>query len=349
MDDIKRVLILGGSWFLGRAIAEAAVGTGTEVTVFRRGLSGSDAGGVNAIYGDRANPDDVARLAKAGSWDAVIDTSSYTPRNTLQLARGLEPVAEKYVLISTVAVYSDWPLQPLTESSPVLQCPADAGPDFEFAGETRHSRYAVNKAGCERAVMDTFGPDRAAVLRPGVILGPGEYVGRLEWWLRRMRRGGRVLGPGSPRRPIQPVDVRDVAAFALYAATRSGLWNVTASGCDTMGELLQGCNAVAAGGAAQIDWITDEHWLKAQHIVEFKELPLWRICAGTWAVDSARARGAGLNCRPLIETVTDTWEWLAHGGLAIAHQRSKEIGISPDREQAVLHAWDEHRNAGGRA
>ncbi|MFD4433115.1 NAD-dependent epimerase/dehydratase family protein [Nocardia sp. NPDC058497] len=343
MVDATRVLILGGSWFLGRTIAESAVALGAEVTTFRRGVSGTDADGVTVFYGDRTDPADIARLASAGTWDAVIDTSSYVPRETLQLARALEPVVERYVLVSTVAVYSGWPLKPLTESSDVLECPADAGPDFSHAGDPRPSQYSITKAGCERAVTETFGPERTAILRPGVILGPLEYVGRLEWWLRRMQRGGRVLGPGCPSRSIQPVDVRDVAEFALHACTSSGTWNVTASGIDTMGDLLEACNRVAADGEARIEWVTDEDWLQAHGVSQWKELPLWRTHRGTWAVDSQRARVEGLICRPLSDTVSDTWEWLTCGGAPIAHVRAGELGLCPDREQAVLRAWDAHQ------
>ncbi len=343
MVDVTRVLILGGSWFLGRAIAEAAVGQGYDVTTFRRGVSGADVDGVTIVRGDRTNPDDLARLAAKGSWDAVIDTSSYVPRETLSLAQALEPVVDRYVLISTVSVYAGWPLEPLTESSAVLECPSDAGPDYGYDGDPGPSTYGFTKAGCERAVMETFGPERTAILRPGVILGPREYVGRLAWWLRRMQRGGRVLAPGSPLRSIQPVDVRDVAAFALHGATGSaGLWNVAASGRETMGDFLDACNHVV-GGAAQLEWITDEKWLVDQRITQWTELPLWRTYQGAWAVDAQRARAAGLICRSLAETVADTWEWLTAGGAAIAHERAGELGISPERELAVLQAWDAYQ------
>ncbi|SUA47342.1 Uncharacterised protein [Nocardia africana] len=163
----------------------------------------------------------------AGPFDAVIDTSSYVPRETLAMARALDPVADKYVLVSTVSVYEDWPIKPLSESSPVLSCPSDAGPDYGYDGDPGPSTYGFGKAGCERAVLETFGPQRSVILRPGVILGPREYVGRLEWWLRRMQRGGRILAPGSPSRSIQPVDVRDVSDFALHAA--GDLWESSMS------------------------------------------------------------------------------------------------------------------------
>lgn len=320
-------------------IAESAVTRGATVVTFRRGLTGNDAPGTVSIRGDRSNPDDLRRLAEAGPFDAVIDTSSYVPRETLALARILEPVADKYVLVSTVSVYEDWPIKPLSESSPVLPCPADAGPDYGYDGDPGPSTYGFGKAGCERAVLETFGARRSVILRPGVILGPREYVGRVEWWLRRMQRGGRILAPGSPSRSIQPVDVRDVSGFALHAANDlSGIFDIVAAGRDTMGDLLDACHTTT-GKNGRLEWITDEKWLAGQGVAQWTELPLWRTYKGAWSVDGSRARAAGLTCRPLRETVLDTWSWLERGGTAIDHERAGELGISPSKEAALLGMW----------
>ncbi|MBF6250212.1 NAD-dependent epimerase/dehydratase family protein [Nocardia farcinica] len=333
-----RVLILGGSWFLGRAVAEQALVEGHEVTTFRRGRTGADVEGVSVVRGDRTDPTDLARLAQAGPWDVVVDTSSFVPRETLALARALAPVVHRYVLVSTVSVYQGWPIEPLSEDSPVLECPSDAGPDYGYDGDPGPSTYGFGKAGCERAVLETFGPERALLLRPGVILGPWEYVGRLEWWLRRLQRGGRVLAPGQPYRPIQPIDVRDVAAFALIPGL-TGVYNLTAKGRDTMEDLLTACREVT-GSDAVLEWVTDEQWLAEQGVRQWTELPLWRTYRGAWAVDAHRARTAGLACRPIAATVADTWRWLSDGGSAVEHERAAELGITGEREQALLRLWD---------
>lgn len=335
---VTRVLILGGSWFLGRTIAEKAVAQDCEVTIFRRGHSGSDVDGVATVRGDRTKPEDLARLTEAGEWDVVIDTSSFVPRETLHLARMLEPVAARYLLVSTVSVYEQWPLEPLSEASPVLDCPSDAGPGYGYDGDPGPSTYGFGKAGCERAVLETFGADRTAILRPGVILGPMEYVGRLEWWLRRMKRGGRVLAPGRADHPIQPVDVRDVAEFAL-TPNLTGIFNVTAAGKDTMGAFLGACRDVT-GSDANLEWVTDEQWLVEQGVRQWTELPLWRTYKGAWAVESSLARAAGFGSRPIRDTVSDTWDWLTNGGAAIEHERAGELGITAEREQALLGLWD---------
>ncbi|MFI6041928.1 NAD-dependent epimerase/dehydratase family protein [Nocardia sp. NPDC051321] len=338
MADVTRILILGGSWFLGRTIAEIAVARDLNVTTFRRGHSGSDVDGVTTIRGDRTDPDDLARLAQSSEWDLVIDTSSFIPRETLHLARALEPVAARYLLISTVSVYQGWPVEPLNEESPVLECPPDAGPDFGYDGDPGPSIYGFGKAGCERAVLETFGAERTVILRPGVILGPLEYVGRLAWWLRRMQRGGRVLAPGRPERRIQPVDVRDVAAFTLMPDL-IGTMNVTAPGRETMGDLLNSCHDLS-GGDAKLEWITDEQWLAEQGVRQWTELPLWRMFKGAWSVDSKRALDSGFASRLIRDTVADTWAWLNNGGAAVEHERASELGITPEREQAILGLWD---------
>jgi nucleoside-diphosphate-sugar epimerase len=252
----------------------------------------------------------------------------------------LVPAVGRYVFISTVSVYQGWPTEPLTEKSAVLECPPDAGPDYGYDGDPGPSVYGFTKAGSERAVLETFGAGRAAILRPGVIIGPREYVGRLPWWLHRTQAGGRVLAPGHPERQIQPVDVRDVARFALTTAVGpSGVFNVTAPGRDTMLSLLSACQDVTAS-AASFEWVTDEQWLMAQGVAQWTELPLWRTYAGAWAVDSSQARQAGLVTRPLHQTVADTWSWLQTGGTAVGNERAAEQGISAAKEAAILGAWD---------
>lgn len=342
MACVTRLLVLGGSWFLGRAVVDAALARGWHVTTFRRGRGapGGDRDGVELVRGDRTNPDDLARLAKVGRWDAVIDTSGFVPREVLSVARALEPVVNRYVFVSTVSVYEGWPTEPLTETSAVLDCPSDAGPDFGYDGDPGPSIYGFTKAGSERAVWETFGHNRSVMLRPGVILGPREYVGRLPWWLHRVQRGGRTLAPGHPSRSIQPVDVRDVAAFALHTATGPvGTFNVTASGKETMSDFLGACKEVT-GSDAEFEWITDEKWLAAQGVKQWTELPLWRTYRGAWAVDSTHAYQAGLTTRSLRDTVAATWAWLNSGDAAIAHERAAEQGIDPQKEKALLGVWD---------
>jgi 2'-hydroxyisoflavone reductase len=332
-----RLLVLGGTRFVGWAIVTAAVGRGWRVTTFNRGVSGPDVAGVQALRGDRSQAEDVARLAEAGPWDAVVDTSGYVPRETLAVCERLEPVAARYVFMSTVSVYRGWPVEPLSERSQVMYCPPDAGPEYGEDVEDGPTRYGYQKSGCELAVMQTFGDDRSAVLRPGVVLGPREYVGRLPWWLRRVASGGRVLAPGSPDRSIQPVDVRDLAAFALHAAEHGicGACNVAAPiGGETFGGMLRAC-AEVTGSGAEFVWVPDSELL-AQGVRQWSEVPLWRTFSGVWKVDSGSALAAGLSCRPLAATVADTWSWLRSSGESLNDERATEIGLSREREQQIL-------------
>jgi len=333
-----RLLVLGGTWFIGHAVAAAAVEAGWDVTVFHRGRTGSPPDGVETILGDRTFAADVRRLAQRGRWDVVADTSGYVPRNVLAVAQTLERVTETYVFMSTVSVYEGWPSTPLTDDSPTLFCPSDAGSDFGEDIEDGPTRYGYQKSGCERAVLETFGTDHAALLRPGVVLGPREYVGRLPWWLRRVAGGGRAVAPGDPRRVIQPVDVRDLASFTLTCAKEGnrGSFNVTSQRKDTFGGMLDAC-AAATGVRPEFVWVPDEVLLRLG-VRQWSELPLWRIHDGVWRVDASRAAAAGLFCRPIADTVLDTWEWMSSSGAASDNERASEIGLSRKRERFVLEA-----------
>lgn len=333
-----RILVMGGTWFLGRYIAEGALARGWEVTTFNRGRSGTDAEGVHAVHGDRTVVDDVQRLAQHGPWDAVIDTSSsdLPPRDVLMAASELADRAARWVHVSTVSVYEGWPHEELTDESALLECPPDADETFGYNGEDGSpTTYGFQKAGGERAVDEAFA-GRSVFLRPGVILGPGEYVGRLPWWLHRAKRGGRILAPAPAARRIQPVDVRDVAHFALdqAAAATIGGYNVTHPEGITFEDFVRTCLEVT-GGAGRPEWARPE--VLVEHGVrQWTELPLWRTHAGVWSVDSSRAVQAGLRCRPIADTIRDTWAWLEGDGRPVDHPRWAEHGIAPEKEAKVL-------------
>ncbi|WP_117211148.1 NAD-dependent epimerase/dehydratase family protein [Allorhizocola rhizosphaerae] len=333
-----RLLVLGGTLFLGRTVVEAALRRGWHVTTFNRGQSGADVPGVQALRGDRTNPTDMRHLAESGAWEAVVDMCGYVPQQVLGGARLLQPVCDSCVFVSTVSVYEGWPAEPLSEAARVLDCPADADEDFGPPDvEDGPTRYGRLKAGCERAVLETFGAERTINVRPGVVLGPGEYVGRLPWWLRRIAAGGHVLAPGARDRSIQPVDVRDVANFVLdsLVAGTAGTFNITAPiGRDTFADLLNACKKVTDSNA-ELVWVPDD-LLRAHGVRQWSELPLWRTHRGVWQVDSTAAHSNGLKCRPLLETVAATWEWLSTTDQALINERSTEIGLSRQRESDIL-------------
>ncbi|HEY9412971.1 MAG TPA: NAD-dependent epimerase/dehydratase family protein [Jiangellaceae bacterium] len=334
-----RLLVLGGTRFVGPPIVAAAIARGWEVTTFNRGVSGHDVPGTDAVHGDRTAAADVASLTEHGPWDAAVDLAGYVPVETLALAKQLEPHVSRYVFMSTVSVYQGWPVEPLAEASAVLACPPDAGPDFGTDVEDGPTKYGYQKSGSESAVRLVFGEDRSAVLRPGVVLGPGEYVGRLPWWLRRIAKGGQVLAPGTPGRAIQPVDVRDLAQFAchLVEQRQAGTFNVTAPmNRDTFAALLEACVA-ATSSPADLVWVPDDVLLSFG-VRQWSELPLWRVHRGVWEVASTAAQAAGLTCRPLAETVRDTWAWLNETDHRFEDDRAQEIGIDPGREAEIIAA-----------
>jgi len=328
-----RLLVLGGSVFLGRAVVEAALAAGHDVTTFNRGLSGSDHPGGAAIRGDRTDPDDLRRLAEVEPWHAVIDTSPQVPREVLAAARALAGVG-RYVLVSSVSVHPGWPAGAVDAASATFDCPPDAGPDDGHYGEL--------KAGCERAVTEVL-RERAVIVRPGVILGPRENVGRLPWWLRRMARGGDVLAPGRPGAPFQAVDVRDLADLLVTAASRldtprGPLVAPGPIGRDTFGGWLELCRA-AAGPQARLTWVDDD--FVAEHGVEpWGELPLWLPpgpkTSHAFDMDGSSATSWGLTYRALADTVVDTWAWLREEpGYAVPER----TGLDPVKERLVLDAW----------
>jgi 2'-hydroxyisoflavone reductase len=335
-----RVLVLGGSWFVGRVVVADAVARGYDVTVFNRGRSGSVPEGAVVLRGNRELMADVRRLAEAGPWDVVIDVAGSVPAVVSQSARVLADTAGRVAFVSTISAYRDWPHAPVDESSPLWE-----GDPAQDPGTRRWDpdAYGPLKVGCELAWQEAVGDDRLLILRPHVVLGPYEYVGRLPWWLDRMRQGGHVLAP-APDRSIQPVDVRDLSQFLhdLTARGVTGIFNVAAPmDRETYCDMLRACAGAVAGQAdqpAELVWV-DEDWLVAQGVTQWTELPLWRNAAAPWAMSTARAAAAGLVCRPLVETVTDTWAWLHSGGRPVAHERFAEHGIDPAREADLIARW----------
>ncbi|WP_432824745.1 NAD-dependent epimerase/dehydratase family protein [Dactylosporangium sp. CA-092794] len=336
-----RVLVLGGTWFVGRAVVEDATARGHDVTVFNRGVTAAPLPiSVRRIVGDRESEVDIRSLARSGPWDVVVDVNGSVPAVVRRSASVLADVAERCAFVSTISAYRDWPHAPVDEESPIW----DADPDDD-PGTRRWDpdAYGPLKVGCEIASREAFGMQRLLLLRPHVVLGRYEYVGRLPWWLARMWRGGQVLAPG-PDRAIQPVDVRDLALFLLDRVEdgECGLFNVAPRPeAATYGDMLYACmKATAASDGLPVDlvWV-DENWLVGQGVTQWTELPLWRNAAAPWGMRVDRAHAAGLQCRPLAETVQDTWAWLRDGGRAVDHERFDEHGIAAEKESAIIGRW----------
>ncbi|MET7940035.1 NAD-dependent epimerase/dehydratase family protein [Streptomyces sp. NPDC005302] len=330
----RRLLMLGGTEFVGRAVVEAGLGRGWEVTVFHRGRHEPPAG-VRTLLGDRTAPDGLAALAgSADEWDLVVDTWSGAPRVVRDSARLLAGRVSRYVYVSSCSVYA-WPREAGSdEGAPVVD---GASPDAEATD------YARDKRGGELAATDAFGPENSLLVRCGLILGPYENIGRLPWWLNRIAAGGPVLAPGPRELPLQYIDVRDLAEWTLSAA-EAGLGGaydlVSTPGHSTMGALLDAC-AEVTGGRAELRW-TDPETVLAAGIEPWTQLPVWvppasELHAAVYAMDVSRALGTGLRCRPVRATVADTWEWLrSHGGTAPLRPDRPAVGLDPAVEAKVL-------------
>ncbi len=324
--------MLGGTEFVGRAVVEAALGQGWEVTVLHRGRHAPPPG-VRALHGDRTAPDGLAALAD-GTWDAVVDTWSAAPRAVRESARLLRGRVGRYVYVSSCSVYAWAPPAGYTEDAPLVEgASADAG----------QSDYARDKRGGELAVLDAFGPDRSVLVRSGLILGPYENVGRLPWWLNRVADGGPVLAPGPRDLPLQYIDVRDLADWTLGAIQRelSGPYNlISPSGHATMGALLDAC-ATATDSGAELRWTAPETVLAAG-IEPWTQLPVWTppgsdLHDALHTADVSRALATGLRCRPVGDTVTDTWTWLRSiGGTPPRRPDRPPLGLDRETEAKAL-------------
>lgn len=330
-----RLLVLGGTEFVGRGVVEAALRRGWEVTVFHRGRHAAPPG-VRSLHGDRTADGGLAALAGGGRWDAVVDTWSAAPRAVREAARLLRDRTARYAYVSSRSVYAYPPTGLRDEDAPLVEgAAADAG----------QTEYARDKRGGELAAVEAFGADDSLLVRAGLILGPYENVGRLPWWLTRIARGGPVLAPGPRDLPLQYIDVRDLADWTLRALERGigGPYNlVSPPGHTTMGAFLAAC-AEVTGADARLCWIDPQAVVDAG-IEPWVELPVWVPPGGDLYealhhADVSRALATGLVCRPVGETVADTWAWLREiGGTAPQRPDRTSKGLDPEVEAAVLAA-----------
>jgi nucleoside-diphosphate-sugar epimerase len=318
-----RLLLLGGPRFLGRAVTDAALAGGHELTFFNRGQTNPELyPEVERLRGDR---DGGLAALEGRRWDAVVDTSGYLPHVVRASAEVLAS-SDLYCFVSSISVYADFsrPIDEESELAPLGDQPAD-----EMAED--YSNYGALKALCEEEARNVFG-HRALVVRPGLIVGPHDPTGRFTYWPHRAVRGGEILAPGPPERMSQFVDVRDLGEWIVALCERGigGTFNATHPGVP-LGDLVETSVSVA-GGEATVTWVTDD-FLVGQEVGQWMELPLWLTGADHAYMDRAdvsRALGEGLRFRPLEETVRGTLEDAATTDAA---------GLAPEREVELLAAW----------
>ena len=337
-----RLLVLGGTKFLGRAAVEAALERGHEVTLFNRGETNpelfSDA---EKLRGDRDG--DLSAL-EGREWDAVIDPSGFVPRLVRASAELLRGSVGHYVFVSSISVYDELGEPGFDEDARTVTLDDPTTEDYLTQGPV--NTYGGLKALCEGVVGEVF-PEAHANIRAGLIVGPHDPTGRFTYWPLRLAGGGDVLAPAVPERRVQFVDVRDLGDWIVRLAEErtSGTFNA-ATPTLTMGELLETCNEVG-GAEAQLVWV-DEAFLLEQEVGPWMELPLWVSEADSWfeQADVTRAIAAGLTFRPLEATVRDTLAWARQAGASLVTPgQIGSAGMDPQREAELLEEWSRSQPA----
>ncbi len=332
-----RLLILGGTVFLGRALVDAARAQGHAVTLFNRGQHNPDLyPDVEKLRGDRDG--DLSAL-DGREWDAVIDTCGYVPRIVRASAERLADRVGHYTFISSISVYANFEGDGPDEASPVGKL--EDKTVEEITGET----YGPLKALCEQAV-ETGLPGRALIIRPGLIVGPHDNLDRFTYWPYRIAHGGDVIAPDYPDMAVQIIDVRDLAEWTIRMVEqhRTGVYNATGPQDPlTFADVLDACCAVTSSDA-HIAWV-DEDFLLEQGVGPWIEMPLWIPSSENSALSKTsirRALDAGLTFRPLTTTIQDTLVWAMTRPVDIQWR----AGMRRERERALLDTWRQRQGAG---
>lgn len=343
-----KILLIGGTRFVGRYLAEDLRRRGHELTLFHRGETNPGLfPDVDRVLGDRRT--DLDRLGDS-SWDVVVDTCGYDPEDVEPTVELMAEKVEQYVFVSSAAVYEPTTTVGLDERSPVQDGPEPPDPVAWW-----HTEYARNKVRCERIVLDAFEPSRSLIIRPGMIMGPHDPMWLFPYWVVRMLRGGEVLAPGDGSQPLQFIDVRDVGAFTgrLIDRSISGVFTV-----DGPSEPLSFASylerlAETFDSDARLVWV-DEEWLLAQEVdPPWERLPYWLPdpeVHGYCGMDNRKAIEHGLTFRPLTQTAEDVRGWYESGGFGeregwVAGVPSTR-GLAPARERSLLQAYANQNSAG---
>jgi 2'-hydroxyisoflavone reductase len=323
-----RILMIGGTRFIGRHMVEAALAGDHDVTLFHRGRTGADLfPDLEHRLGDRNA--DLSALA-TGEWDATVDTCAYVPRHVQSLADALEGRGGRHLLVSSVSAYASPEGPGFTEDAPLAQLD---DPDAEAVTE---ETYGGLKVLCEVAAIERHGPE-TLLIRPTYVVGPDDYSWRFPWWVTRLDRGGEVLVPGPPDAPAQVIDVRDMASWmvALLENGESGAFHaVSPAPVFTWQQQIEAIADVVAPAGTRLTWVDRSFVLDAG--LADGAFPLWSgNDPDVWsmAADPAKAYNAGLSPRPLADTIRDTLTWTR------TVEQPDEPGLSPDREQELLAAW----------
>jgi len=332
-----KILVLGGTSFLGPPFVRGAVANGHTVTLFNRGKTNPGLfKELEQLRGDRDKGD--LEALKGRQFDAIVDTSGYVTEHVEATAKLFSETAKHYQFISTISVYASFGEQPDTIDE---QTPVSTVEDDKVKGVNTIRQampfYGALKARCEAAAEAAM-PGRVSTIRPGLIVGPGDPSDRFTWWPVRIDRGGEVLAPGDQDGHVQFVDVRDLAAWMLHVVEQNvtGIYNATGfAGRVSMAELLCACKCATAN-ATTLTWASEE-FLAENGVKPWSEMPLWIPRERRSIVANARAIANGLQFRPIADTVRDTLQW------AKTERGDKPFrtGIPAERETELLGKWHE--------
>lgn len=325
-----RLLFIGGTRFVGRAMVQHAIAEGHQVSCLHRGVTDDPA--FSEVEHLRADRDQDLSLLARREFDATIDVCAYVPRQVDELKEALGDRGGHHVLVSTMSVLDDPDGPGVTEDADLVKLP-DKGTE-EVNGET----YGGLKAECEKAAAKAYDAQQLTIVRPTYVVGPYDHTGRFTWWVRRIVRGGDVLAPGPHDAPMQVIDVRDLATWTVGLAEQgtAGVFNATSPVPPFgFGDLLEATARAVGPHDTDLVWV-DGGWL-AEQGETVRSLPLWTEGRREYmlAADPSRALAAGLETRPLTETVSDTWSWIKDTNPPLVDG----WGISTEREQALLAAW----------
>ncbi|MCC7398936.1 MAG: NAD-dependent epimerase/dehydratase family protein [Planctomycetes bacterium] len=339
----QRLLVLGGTGFLGPHFVRAALANGHTVTLFNRGKTAPGLfPDLEQLRGDREKGDLTALQDR--TFDAVIDTSGYVPAHVEATAKLFAGKAKHYQFISSVSVYRDFGQRgdEIDESAAVGEVADDKVGDVQTIRQSMPF-YGPLKARCEAAAMAAM-PGKVATIRPGLIVGPGDTSDRFTWWPVRIDLGGEVLAPADPDGEVQFVDVRDLAAWMLHCVEHAvaGVFNCTGfAGRVSMGDLLSACKCATAQ-PVELVWAS-EQFLLENEVRPWMQMPLWIAKGGRGHVANARALANGMSFRPIADTVRDTLSW------AKTERGDKPFdrtGVPAAREAELIKKWRQQQ--GGR-
>lgn len=330
-----KILVIGGTRFVGRHFVEAALGAGHEVTLFHRGQTNPGLfEEAQEVFGDRST--DIDRLK--GHWDVVVDTCGYFPEDVQISADHLRTRADRYLFVSTISVYRDWSQRGIDEEAPLKTL------ELEGVDEINASTYGPLKTACEAVVTGQF-DHRSLIVRPGIIAGPHDQTDRFTYWAARIADGGEVLAPGYPSADVQLIDARDLAQWLVEALQDdlTGIYNATGETI-SFETMLEACKT-AAGSDATFSWVPAD-FLHEMELDSGAKMPLWNReskgrRAGLYAIDSSRAQQEGLTYRPLEETARDTQQYSE-----TRTDHEWKAGIDRLQEREILDVWHGRAGAG---